>query len=935
MMMPEYIVKIRSYNQQEEIVSFGTGVLCSNEHVITAKHVVHGNSFKVELVNGEIVIASLVPSQDEYPCVLLKLSHFTQYKPATTFCVDYKIDTNDEWLLQGYVSSQQVQHYMFGKELYEAMPSTTNADIALGEIKIGIRGDYKGLSGSPIVVDGMIIGLAEQQAIVNNTPTSIRIISTKHFARILPCECICENLPAKALRDVMKSYTFSQLEKNIWSKKYIEQIYVEEDEQKEFMRFLCEPKRFLEMSIKKVQRFHFENINSFLCRHGESPIQPFCCEQITDDNLDEIVSEFSKYLNNIYQKLQKSETIADKLISNGYNKYWAETQDIYNTSLNFSVHDILKKVEYASYRYVLITRPAGQGKTNFLCDFTKNFLLKKDYYVLYYNAYDFVNAPYEAIVNKLENIYGKSIDKIWRILRERYQKTLKPFIIVIDGLNENTALPDFQRHIITLLEMLYRYPFIKVIMTARSEYIEERFGDLANGMYKQNFHILNVHNRGNRFRDRIFWGYLDFFGITVRQYSLRRDIFDILSGDMLLLRFFCEAYQGQKQMYMYNIYMYSLFQEYQEKKIDEYKAVFPNIMHLESVYQNLLDKIVVYMLQNKQYHNIPVSILDSNETDLLTHMLRNDVVMKDELNVLHGLIYQTTAAISFTFDEYRDFCIAMHIAKNFTPNQFVLFVSKIRKNHGTIAEGVSKFIFYLSRSIENCPLHSLMKKLPDYEQLYWKNIWYLEDKYLDAEDIENMKSKLYESGPLRKRIVRDLVFRFDLSYFQKLNIQLLFDTLDYLNSNKKEYNDFLHEVFAPYYEDRYKYMAPKPSAVPINQLLKILQITIQDGYHQEHSHWFKLTLYLYELDKWDIASLWIEYLRANQEAALNLLSSYINKVPDYINANIYLLCDSIILDDEVDEKIKQEILIKRDSITTKVKKDSGSKLIIEWPIEGE
>jgi len=37
----------------------------------------------------------------------------------------------------------------------------------------------------------------------------------------------------------------------------------------------------------------------------------------------------------------------------------------------------------------------------------------------------------------------------------------------------------------------------------------------------------------------------------------------------LLLRFFCEANRGKKQIYMYDIYKYNTFQKYIENKIEE------------------------------------------------------------------------------------------------------------------------------------------------------------------------------------------------------------------------------------------------------------------------------------------------------------------------------------------------------------------------------
>ena len=67
-------------------------------------------------------------------------------------------------------------------------------------------------------------------------------------------------------------------------------------------------------------------------------------------------------------------------------------------SIPFFAGDLLKNVEAAGASFALLTKRAGQGKTNLLCDFTENFLLKKNYCVWYYNAYELRESPMEALM---------------------------------------------------------------------------------------------------------------------------------------------------------------------------------------------------------------------------------------------------------------------------------------------------------------------------------------------------------------------------------------------------------------------------------------------------------------------------------------------------------------------------------------------------------
>ena len=47
-----------------------------------------------------------------------------------------------------------------------------------------------------------------------------------------------------------------------------------------------------------------------------------------------------------------------------------------NSFFKWDLKDIYQQLEFLNYRFLLLTRNAGQGKTNFLCDYTENFIMK-------------------------------------------------------------------------------------------------------------------------------------------------------------------------------------------------------------------------------------------------------------------------------------------------------------------------------------------------------------------------------------------------------------------------------------------------------------------------------------------------------------------------------------------------------------------------------
>ena len=208
-----------------------------------------------------------------------------------------------------------------------------------------------------------------------------------------------------------------------------------------------------------------------------------------------------------------------------------------------------------SIKYLLLKKEAGQGKTNFLCDFTENFLLNKGYGILYFNASHFSDNPIDYIIRFLtiNGEYELSYSK--KVLEAEYDKTKRPFLIVIDGLNENAHFGNFCNTMKTFLEKCEEFSFIKVLMSTRSEFYDERFGELSTGLYQNKFSLIYMRNNDKKFNSRIFWGYLKFFDIDIMESTLTNITYKKLTKDILLLRYFCEVNEHKKNLIMYDVFL--------------------------------------------------------------------------------------------------------------------------------------------------------------------------------------------------------------------------------------------------------------------------------------------------------------------------------------------------------------------------------------------
>lgn len=85
---------------------------------------------------------------------------------------------------------------------------------------------------------------------------------------------------------------------------------------------------------------------------------------------------------------------------------------------------------------------AGQGKTNFLCDFVKKFLLVHKIPVVTFEATDIINDDIVRTINRfIESNLKLSKSDFIHIMNEEWKYRSKQFIVIVDGMNEigNTA----------------------------------------------------------------------------------------------------------------------------------------------------------------------------------------------------------------------------------------------------------------------------------------------------------------------------------------------------------------------------------------------------------------------------------------------------------------------------------------------------------------
>lgn len=582
--MENYIVRIKSY-YNAELIQYGTGIIIADTWILTAEHVVCGNRHTVEILGCEIYIKEYNSMNG---VAVLEAEKNFPYK-VQAFSDDEILDESSNWLIQGYISAQQKPHEITGTGFH--IVETSNVwDCSLINIVTGNAEDYAGLSGSPVFCDGRIVGILQMQSSNRMGLLGIRMTTVKMFESLLPEDAKCGNEYLIQIHEKSKKYTEIQLNKNLQSRKYIPSIFVEQGDYKEKARYFAEPFLFVAKTLKEMMQLDFQEINAVLKEEGNEIDFSSLNVSVTVDNVEEVTIDLKE---KIQMAVENIRLLEERIYKR--EVVWAEfyniKQNLLNSSIRFAMEKWAENLEYATKKYLLLTKAAGQGKTNFLCDFTTNFLIRKGYLVLYYNAYDFNQSPMFYIHKQLTMNEQYSMAYVYKILLREWERTKRPVMIIIDGLNENTLIENFGQCMRDFLEECEQYPYIKVIMSTRNELFQERFGVIEEGSYREHYKKMDMWRIGDSFKNRIFWGYMQYFDISIRPNALSQRAYNLLTNDVLLLRFFCEVNEHQQQIYLYDVYKYEVFQQYIEKKAKEYHGN-EVVLNKNNILFMFLDKIV-------------------------------------------------------------------------------------------------------------------------------------------------------------------------------------------------------------------------------------------------------------------------------------------------------------------------------------------------------
>lgn len=582
------------------------------------------------------------------------------------------------------------------------------------------------------------------------------------------------------------------------TKKYIPSVFVETSETKEEMRYFANPMFFYRKIDDDLQRIDLGHFNKLL---GLSKIEPIADDlraiatlarpndlfelraRLTQqrraiEGIQERISPFSWYG-------ERAERYTPSDYSTGYWDVFRHPIEASGSGVFRSLEEVAKKICIAKSKIFLVTGMAGQGKTNFVCDLVEHQFRPFEVPTVFIparslNDYPGPNRILSYITNNRFSPDVANVHDLFTLLNGVAEECQKPFVIAIDGINEIGDLDGFVAELRVFLEALCQYDFVKIIITCRNEFFDQKFSGLFEPQFSDVlFRVQNLRSEmSDSNKSRMLEAYLHHFNINVR---LSNSASEFLKNDLLLLRIFSEIHEGQDIGYVPDIYKGDIFEGYLTMRINQ----FPNATKQKAI--NSLYAICSRMLSDESFSQIPLEGFDDSERKIFERLIEEDIILRREVPST-GLASLGIENISFTYDEMRDFLLAYYT------------VTKLAKSHPEqvdgifeslpdwpIYEGFFRYAYVLARKQNSEIVSSACQASRDFPQHYLNNLHLLSSDIQSTEDVVRVKAILQDSNTAERELRHVAWFLFrKRESLEHLNIQILFDHVRELDDENSE-----------------------------------------------------------------------------------------------------------------------------------------------------
>lgn len=680
-------------------------------------------------------------------------------------------------------------------------------------------------------------------------------VSIKTSVDYLVADSESKKLTPEKISKALNAQVNRQLKKQINSGKYLQNTFVETGGQKDDLRYLCDSVFYSEKCFYESSILDFRYFNNLLLKKKQPPFD-YDLEKLKSTNGEMTVSNCTAIISKWHDYLvNKRQEISAVAISSN-EKYTFESK----------FRDRIDDLEYLRARVALITETAGQGKTNFLCDFSENFLLKREIPTAFLTGTE-VNAN-DLRLSLLQRIFpdsaSYSFEEFLSNLKTLCQEQKKYFVLVIDGINENYNSKLLSQNLESFVSELLEHDFIKIVLSCRTEYYEQNFSNLEVSSFaketKKITSLLSQHPDDD-LKKKLLRIYFRHFNI--QHHGISKKAHEQLVENFLLLRIFCEAHQNRKLERLENIYKQELFEKYYEAKSDEINKRLKNNDEFKLAgnfdIRSFIQNVVEFMIHEKTYVNVPLDkiIANPNDRELYVRFLDENILVKRDIQTDERGIFTSSEVVNFTFDEFRDFLISQYLVEVLyrkSAEEFASFVENQVNDRSPLLEGCSTFLFYVSRKSSDKLLREVLVKQPWFEAVFSKCIFSLKDSQVTNEDKNVLKGKLRNNEGYSGSIIWNLIIRYDTTYYENLSIEFLFELLRELDQQQ-----FTECFVSKFGTDRWGYSGLIDQEQLVSQIDDILEKREEDEV-SDYEKLFELLIYMFtNKNRWVIQTTYEKY----------------------------------------------------------------------------
>lgn len=660
-----------------------------------------------------------------------------------------------------------------------------------------------------------------------------------------------EHLRFRDQLDKFLEFSQRKIEAEKKSKKYIPSIFVETHTTKEEMRFFSNPLFFYRKVQDELSRINYSRLNSLLKLAAEPELTleldaaVMTAAPSTLEELEFWANDAEATINRELTKLRPFSWDREK----SGEKYVPRHEDsigwsIARIQVEGAANGLYRRLKHSlalvglmRKKVFLITSMAGQGKTNFVCDLVENQFRAFGLPCVFIPARELNSYPanqrlFGFISNNRYAASFANMHEYLQLFNDVAAESGKPFVIVIDGINEVTALNEFNDELRDFCAAVAQYDHVKVVITCRSEFFEERYASILNEPFSDTIHrVADLRSKmSERSKTRLIHAYFSHFQIKGR---LAGAASAFLKNDLLLLRIFCERYENQPIGFVTDIYKGDLFEDFLFAKIGS----FPQ--ELQGKALPTLLNIVGAMLSAGDYSKLSVRDFPTDEREVIGRLVADDIILRQEVSG-RSLSELGDLVVSFTYDELRDFIIAYKLVTDDNAEALQRVLSDLPGR--PILEGVFRYVYLLARKEKRRGVLDVCESAPDFVEHFSLNIHLLPPAVQDAEDVARAKAILADLTNARRlsRVANVLLRR--LNPDEPLNASVLFDHLNRLET--ADHQNFVSALF----RDDYSWRSWQER---VDRFVRdFCEMASEGGVSKHSAQWLAFVLHVASLASW-------------------------------------------------------------------------------------